>query len=207
MGGYGSGRQDGRPIKEEGLTIDLALMLRNGWIKDGQRGSGTLHWTVNGERRSSICHAYDLTFPDHAEIRLNWRSRRFGDGWEERKQTIRLTYTQPRFGGRRWWMICPVRGDRIGKLYLPNGGDIFAGRKAWRIAYQSQRNAHRDRVFERLFAIQRRLGTPEGWEQPIWRPKGMWRSTYERLESRYWELDALCSVEMMAALRTLGRLG
>lgn len=207
MGGHGSGRQNGRPIKEEGLTIDLALLLRNGWIKDGQRGSGTLHWTVNGEQRSSICHSYDLIFPDHAEIRLNWRSRTWGGDWEERKQTIALTYTQPRFGGRRWWMVCPVRGDRIGKLYLPNGGDIFAGRKAWRIAYQSQRNAERDRLFERLFAIQRRLGTPEGWEQAIWRPKGMWRRTYERLEARYWELDALCSVEMMAVLRTLGRLG
>ncbi|WP_144039908.1 hypothetical protein [Novosphingobium sp. TH158] len=185
------------------MTIDLALMLRNGWIKDGQRGSGTLHWTANGESRSSVSHSYNLIFADDAEIRLSWRARG-GDGeWIDRKQTIRLTYTQPRFGGRRWWMVCPVRGNRIGKLYLPNGGDIFAGREAWGITYRSQRQAERDRVFERLYKVQAKLKCREGWEEPIKRPKGMWRRTYERLEAEYWELDARCSMEMTSAFDAL----
>ena len=185
------------------MTIDLALMLRNGWIKDGQRGSGVLHWTVNGESRSSISHHYDMCFPDHAEIRLDWRTRSHGGEWQDRRQTIRLVYTQPRFGGRRWWMVCPVRGNRIGKLYKPNGGDIFAGRKAWGIVYQSQRQAERDRVFERLYKVQAKLKCREGWEEPIKRPKGMWRRTYERLEAEYWELNARCSMEMMSAIGIL----
>ena len=90
MGGWGSGRSSGRPLKEDGTTIDLALMVRKGWVVD-----------------------------------------------------------------------------------------------------------------ERLFAIQRRLGCETGWDMPIRRPKGMWRRTYERLENRYWELDAECSREMALAFAML----
>jgi hypothetical protein len=174
MGGWGSGRRSGRPVKEDGLTIDLALMLRKGWMTDGvSRTGGRLTWSGSSGWSASISYSYDLTDPDAANMTLTYRSRRGGGDWVDRKQHIRLSYTVPPYGGRRWWMVCPVRHERVGKLYLPDGGDIFAGRKAWNLAYTSQRAASRDRAFERLFAIQRRLGCPEGWEQPIWRPKGM----------------------------------
>ena len=48
------------------------------------------------------------------------------------RQTVRLTFTRPNYGGKRWWMLCPVSGRRVGKLYLPPGGDVFASRQAWR---------------------------------------------------------------------------
>ncbi len=38
MGGYGSGRHGGRPTVEDGLTINLALMFRRGWVRDGAMG-------------------------------------------------------------------------------------------------------------------------------------------------------------------------
>jgi hypothetical protein len=203
MGGWGSGRRTGRPVKEDGLTIDLGLMLRKGWISDGRSGSGTLTWSNNHGWSASIGYSCTLTDPECASMTLDYRSRRGGGDWVSRKQHVRLVYTVPPYGGRRWWMACPVRGNRVGKLYLPDGGDIFAGRKAWGIAYRSQRAESRDRPFERLFAIQRRCGCPEGWEQPIRRPKGMWRRTFERLEQRYWELDAQCSAEMVTSLAIL----
>lgn len=204
MGGWGSGRHGGRPICEHAKAIDLAWMLRTGRLWADGRGSGTLAWTVGGESAGSISYRFDTTDPDRATITLDWRTLRAGENWRDVRQTIHLVQTQPHFGGKRWWMLCPIRGDRVGKLYLPAGGDVFAGRKAWGLGYQSQRVAVHDRPFERLFALQRRLGCTPGFEQPIRRPKGMWRSTFDRLEQRYWELDGECALQlahMMGVLR------
>jgi hypothetical protein len=203
MGGWGSGRQGGKPLKEDGVTIDLGLMLRKGWISEGRCGTGQLTWSNASGWSAKIGYSYDLIDPESASLTLDYRNRRGSEDWVSRKQHVRLVYTVPHYGGRRWWMACPVRGDRVGKLYLPSGGDIFAGRKAWGLAYRSQRAQSRDRPFERLFALQRRLGCPEGWEQPVWRPKGMWRRTFERLERQYWDLDQRCAVEMVSAFAIL----
>lgn len=203
MGGWGSGRRGGRPLKEDGTTIDLPLMFRKGWIREGRCGSGTLTWSDNTGWSASIGYSYDLIDPECASLTLDYRNRRGGEDWVSRKQVIRLVYTVPPYGGRRWWVICPVHYHRAAKLYLPAGGDIFASRKAWGIAYRSQRAQSRDKPFDRLFALQRRLGSPEGWEEPLRRPKGMWRRTFDRLEQRYWELDAECSREMAFALATI----
>lgn len=102
-------------------------------------------------------------------------------------------------------MHCPFNGSRVGKLYCPSGAEKFASRTAYRLGYTSQRVAERDKAFEALSRIQNRLGCPEGWEQPIRRPKGMWHRTYERLEQRYWEADARCGVEMMRMIGLLKR--
>lgn len=105
------------------------------------------------------------------------------------------------------WLICPYKHIRVAKLYLPNGGDRFASRKAWRLAYNSQRVAHRDRAFEKLFRLQRKLGCEQGYDSFIRRPKGMWNRTFDRYLERFEELDAQCSAEMaMLVLRLGGRL-
>jgi len=104
-------------------------------------------------------------------------------------------------------MICPFKGIRVGKLYLPSGGDCFASRKAWRLGYQSQRVADRDRAFEKLFRLQRKLGCDQGYDLWIRRPKGMWHRTFDRHLERFEELDAQCGAEMaMLVLRLGGKL-
>lgn len=203
MGGWGSGRQNGRPLADDSLKIDLELMLRRGWIRAGQASRGELHWSTNGRRHSTISYSVDLTDPAGSWLEL--RFRRGGEGGEDVVQRINLVCTRPNFGGLRWWMTCPYKHVRAGKLYLPPGGDRFASRKAWRLAYQSQRSAQRDRAFDALFRLQRKLGGREGWEEPIRRPKGMWRRTFERYEQRYWELDGICGAEMMGLVLKLGR--
>lgn len=207
MGGYGSGRHCGRPTVEDGLTVDLGLMLRRGWAKEGASGAGTLSWSSNGERFATIGHRYDLTNPEAAHLTLTYTLNPKGPSPEKVEQRIRLVWTRPTYGGRRWWMICPYSGRRVAKLHLPPGGDRFASRLAWRLPYRSQRSAHRDRPFDRLFRLQRKLGSPEGWEAGLMRPKGMWRRTYERHLESYWQLDAQCSVEMMSLFALRDRLG
>jgi hypothetical protein len=184
--------------------IDLAWMIRTGRAKPGQWISGSLGWSCGGEPAGRISYSANMEDPYASELKLSF-CRGSGSDRESVEQRIRLVFTEPNYGGRRWWMVCPYKGIRVGKLYLPNGGDRFASRKAWRLAYQSQRVAHRDRPFEKLFRLQRKLGCEQGWDSYIRRPKGMWNRTFERHLERYEELDGECGAEMaMLALR-LGR--
>jgi hypothetical protein len=203
MGGFGSGRYGGRPTADASLRIDLAWMIRTGRAKPGGWLSGHLTWTCGGQDAGSIGYQAIMHQPGEERLELRY-TRGSGEDKEQVSQTVRLCHTVPHYGGKRWWMICPYRHIRVGKLYLPPGGDRFASRQAWRLGYQCQRDAARDRPFERLFRLQKKLGSDRGWEAGLRRPKGMWNRTYDRHMERYWELDAECGMEMMALL---GRLG
>ena len=203
MGGWGSGRYGGRPTADASLRIDLAWMLRTGRAKEGANLRGTLNWTCGGEPSGSISYDAIMHEPGEERLELSY-ARGSGDYREQVRQIIRLCHTRPNYGGKRWWMICPYRHVRVGKLYLPPGGDRFASRQAWRLGYQCQRDAARDRPFERLFRLQKKLGCYQGWEAGLHRPKGMWNRTFEQHLDRYMDLDAECAMEMMAMM---GRLG
>jgi hypothetical protein len=199
MGGWGSGRQYGGPIAEECLRVDLCWMLRQGLALPFANRHGTLSWNRGGQPSGSISYQANMADPDNAWLILTY-TRGSGIDAEKVRQEIRLTHTKPHYGGRRWWMICPYRGHRVSILYKPGNGDRFASRKAWRVQYKSQRVPDRDKPFEALYRIQKRLGCREGWEMPIRRPKGMWHRTYSRLEQRYWQLDNQCAVQMMTTV-------
>jgi hypothetical protein len=203
MGGYGSGRNTGTPTADASLRIDLAWMMRTGKAKAGCHIRGTLHWTCRGEPAGSISYTARMDEPGNERLELSY-SRGEDEKRESVSQTIHLCHTNPHYGGQRWWMICPYQGIRVGKIYKPGGGDCFASRKSWGLAYHIQHVAHRDRAFERLFKLQKTLGGDQGVDAGLRRPKGMWQRTYDRHLARYWELDAQCNVEMVAMI---GRLG
>jgi hypothetical protein len=75
---------------------------------------------------------------------------------------IRLLWTVPTFGGRRWWFQCPRTGRRTTKLYLPNGGSHFWSRKAYGLGYACQREGRFDRLQRRAAMLNRQLGG-KGW--------------------------------------------
>lgn len=205
MGGYFSGRSGGRPTAESCLKVELGRMIRDKRAVPGSYVSGTLSWNCRGENAGSVTYVADMLDPEASELRLSY-IRPKGSEREKVNQTIRLVYTQPHYGGRRWWMICPFGHNRVDKLYFPPGGDRFAGRKAWRLGYHIQRVAARDRPFEALFRLQAKLGCEQGWGGFIRKPKGMWWRTYERHWQRYLELDEICAVEMQAMVRRIGGL-
>ena len=195
MGGYGSGRSGGRPTADASKRIDLAWMIRTGRAKPGQWVSDGLSWNWGGSPAGSIAYVANMEDVSDSYLRLMYWN---GEGANRRhvEQVVRLVFTEPNFGGRRWWMVCPYSGRRVAKLYMPAGGDRFASRHSWKLGYQSQRVARRDRPFEKLFRLQRKLGSEQGWEAHLRRPKGMWRRTFERRLERYYELDDECGAEM-----------
>jgi hypothetical protein len=204
LGGWGSGRQNGRPIADYSSRVDLGWMIRTGRAKPGQHISGTRTWTRGGEPAGSVSYDANMSDLDDAWLELTyWHGS--GDARERVVQRVRLAYTLPHYGGRRWWMICPYAHVRCGKLYLPGNGDRFASRKAWRVGYRSQRIALHDRAFEKLFRLQKKLDGSQGWDMGLARrPKGMWHRTYERFWAEYDRLDEQCSVEMALMMRRLG---
>jgi hypothetical protein len=84
-----------------------------------------------------------------------------------------LAATRPRFGGRRWWFLCPLSRDgrqcgrRVGKLSLPPGGRYFGCRHCYDLTYTSaQEHDKRVDALRRnpaaLEAILARLGKLHG---------------------------------------------
>jgi hypothetical protein len=195
MGGYGSGRRASHMTVEEGLTVNLGLLMRRGWIKDGSTGSGSLSWSNSGEPVAQIHYNYNVTDPNEAYLILIYKIAWASAPATDVKQRIKLVHTRPNYGGRRWWMLCPATRRRVAKLHLPPGGDRFASRGFWGLSHRSQRSSHLYRPFDRLFRLQSKLGGTMGWGQPIQRPKGMWSSTFQRYENLYWDLSALCNSE------------
>lgn len=194
MGGYGSGRTGGRPTIEDGRTLDLPLLFRKRCLQDGgSLTGGVLTWSSNGNPIAKIGFSYDLTDAEYAWLKLSFTLTPYGGQPQQIEQRITLSSTNPNYGGRRWWMLCPVTGERVAKMHMPPGGGKFASRNAWRLGYHSQRMGQSDQVFEELFRLQRKLGSPEGWEAGLRRPKGMWRRTFDRHLNSYLALDEQCT--------------
>lgn len=206
MGGWGSGRWGGRPTADMSKKVDLAWMIRTGRAVPGQWISGSLSWNCGGEPAGWISYSANMEDPNASTLMLKF-DRSSGEDRESVEQRIELVFTQPNYGGRRWWMICPYKHVRVAKLYMPNGGDRFASRQAWRLAYQSQRVRHRDRPFEKLFRLQRKLGCAQGYESYPSRPKGMWQRSFDRYLDRFDELDADCAAQMAMFVLRFGVRG
>jgi hypothetical protein len=166
-------------------------MIRTERVMPGQHIRSSLYWTRGGEPSGSISYEAIMSEPGNERLILTY-TRGSGADKESVRQEVLLESTQPHYGGKRWWMVCPYRGGRCAKLFLPSNGDRFASRKAWRLQYTSQRAAWHDKPFERLNRLQRKLGCREGYDEWLYRPKGMWHRTFARHEAKFEEIHSQC---------------
>jgi hypothetical protein len=162
------------------LTLDLSKLLRDGNFRPGREWSGTLVWRITrtGQQVASI--GYEALLGESSgRARLfytlkNRDEKRHADYW------VQLDTTSQPFGGLRWWFLCPKTQARARKLHLPPNAEIFASRRAYRLAYGSQREADHDRAIERALELRRRLGASDGIGDPVKKPKGMHWATFAR---------------------------
>jgi hypothetical protein len=197
MGSIHSGRRDGKPLVEDCLSLDLAWLMRLGPIREGQAGSGEIKWSLNGVTIASAHFRLDLR--DTETERLILDLARPDGHCRPIKQTIALTALPQHFGGRRWWMLCPVTGKRARTLHLMPNGDIFASRGAMGLAYRVERLGRFDRPFEKRVRAQRRLGGAQALGRAVKRPKGMWNRTFAWHVAALEQCDLAC-VEQIASL-------
>jgi hypothetical protein len=132
-------------------SIDVRNSARQGYLQPGE--SFSLHWNQLGVRVASA--------QGHASanvVVLSDRQRLHGsDQWEQTDYLIHLVRTPCHYGGERVWFLCPARGcsRRVAILY---GGNIFACRHCYRLAYQSQRAQRYQRALSHAQAIRIKTG-------------------------------------------------
>jgi len=157
MGGCGSGLWERRSkaTVEDCLSICVGDLVRLGLIQTGEWASGRVNWNRprTGELLSSARCESDARGAEAAWLRLSYTLRR------ERRPvsyTVSLTATRPHLGGVRWWFVCPLTaqggecGRRVGKLYLPSGGEYYGCRRCYDLTYASCRRSHRRGRLDRL---------------------------------------------------------
>lgn len=176
--------------------------------RGGRRG-GRAHLPVES------CHS--LSSWGHFQSAQMWESADVDDSFEweffedrcelkftrdgsEHSQTIALTWSPCRFGGRRSWFLCPWCGRRVGRVYLPctmyvsgSGWRVteFRCRSCYHLTYlqRQQRDlywvlTHRAERLSRYFTYDEdeKMYYPLKWQR---------RETFDRRVNQYEEMLAL----------------
>lgn len=186
----------GKRLVEDCLTLDLAWLMRLAPIRAGQAGNGEIKWAVDGHAIGSLCFRLDLRATETARLTLRYALATPEGKRTPVRQVIALSALPQHLGGHRWWLRCPITGERARVLYMPPDGDRFASRKAWGLAYRVERLNRFDKPFEKLFRVQRRLGNGQGLGTGLEKPKGMWQRTFARHAKRFEALDLDCAVKI-----------
>ena len=109
-------------------------------------------------------------------------------------QTFTLEAKPLPYGGQRWYVICPIARKRASRLYM--AGNRFMSRTATGLAYSSQYEPSHYRALRGAQKIRERLGGPLAttmdFEFPV-RPKGMWRTNYDRIRQRAEKYETQCA--------------
>ncbi len=201
MGGYGSGRRGWRATVEGCRSLKLDVNRITGLVRGHLREApesakltaGPFDWTWTSAGETAPWARVSITLRlDHwrGEARLAFDVDHYSRRTGPQVQTIQMETTPCRFGGRRWWWLCPATWRRCSTLYLPNGGTRFLsrGRGAYSLAYASQNSGPMERSQARIARLHRKLGStcayPDAPLPP--RPKGMHHRTYDGLWAE-WE--------------------
>jgi hypothetical protein len=148
VGGPGSGshyhwwRGNKKSVVEDCWSLDANRWMREGILKAGVRYTGASIWYRDATLKETVSSiGYEVnTIEAGPWVRLFYTVTRTG---EELNYRIHLETTRPRFGGLRWWFICPliVNGRscerRVGKVHLAPGSRYFGCRHCHRLTYSS----------------------------------------------------------------------
>ena len=149
---------------------------------------GILYEGSTYSRAAIFCIGFQVDATDMScpVAHLNYRLSDRSSSPRNYEYTISLQTTKPHLGGLRWWFTCPLCRRRAQKLYHPPGGDRFGCRDCHKLTYASRSHDPLERSQERARAIRLRLGGSASIADLFpFKPKGMWRKTYERLWQDY----------------------
>jgi hypothetical protein len=207
MGGIGSGRYGGTATAEATASYVFTARALAAALREGPRLTGVIQFD---EGNFPVEVRIDISDPRGAFVELAHLTRDPREGDRLVRDRVRLIWTVPTYGGRRWWFLCPRTYQKTTKLYLPNGCWHFWSRQAYRLGYACQREGHFDRLRRRAAKLNRELGG-EGsstWNVPPEKPKWMRWRTYER-KYEIWRrvVEKADGAFGIGAQRWLNRLG
>ena len=200
MGGCGSGRHKGAKKRrvESCLALDANELRRQGVLVAG--AFGTLTWARDGEADVSVAFRADaagLILSHHGNL---------ADASRAVEQHVVLSSIPAALGGSRLYFICPGAecGRRVSVLYFARG--LFLCRHRHGLGYASQCEDATRRARRRANKQRARLGGPN-WNafarSLAARPKGMWRTTFNRLLRSAEAADAVANVAYLVRLAKL----
>ena len=163
MGGYGSGRRSDRTTTDECVRINLADLKRLGMLKRHCMNRRSRAWGSDGRTVAELTLVADVHCSEpYPCLKIT------GHAHGKRIDCLVWLDSSPmRFGGERWYALCPNTGKRCTALVLPPGKTHFASVRGWGVSYGSQRECavHRayraiDRASSRLKALSKYARKP-----------------------------------------------
>ena len=131
-------------------------------------------------------------------LHIAYRSRSNGEAqWQDVHEVVELSYTEPHFGGKRLWFLCPHCGRRVAVLYC---SEVVACRKCLHLSYRTEGEDTIDRLRSKAAKIKDRLGG-----DPYQRPKWMHRKTFARLREQYFMVSLDVERRAQERLIAVGR--
>ena len=129
--------------------LSVRFLKKHGYLKSGWR-NGNITWSYGGAERSSIGFVVVIDGNEADNIRLQYTHTSSWTGEKESMDLrVALISTPCRYGGKRYWFICPLTkngkycGRRVGVLF--SIGKWFGCRHCGDIAYNSQMRGGRYR--------------------------------------------------------------
>lgn len=227
MGGSGSSRWGGYVTRATTTsTMALAVGAFREALNTGgtERQAGTMQWRWDGRRQEmGLTISPAVVNPETGrtfrtctfDFRVSTGST--GDNGQEVRLEVPFEGVPARFGGLRWWVVCPTCRHRRTALFLVPalGSWRFACRRCGGLAYPSQQESPEDRAYRRVVKLSRRMGVKveapaDSFDVPLRprRPKGMRRATYRALVPKWEEAVLTHSVLFSRSFeRVLGRIG
>jgi hypothetical protein len=199
VGGYGSGGHNRKRATAEGcVRLDAAMLRRAGMLSAAPVMAWAWSYTSRGERSAWAVAKWQRA-GDMLHVMI------IPTPWEPgqplpdvRRHAVPISRTDCTFGKSRAWMHCPACGRRVFRLFhyprvVDQHGqpvDMLSCRQCLRLSYDlwQARGFDRDRMrCERIVGKLTSRGAVEldGWRALPFRPRGMHRRTYKRIEQQY----------------------
>jgi hypothetical protein len=163
MGGDNSGRRRtrNRGAIENMICLDIRTMRRQGFLRPGAVTKGFQSWSyvATGEESGSVGVTVNLENPEFGLVTV-----RFLLNGDPRVQEISLESRRMRYGGWRYYFLCPHDQRRC--EVMPMIGSVFASRQAHRVTYQSQSNDQVSRLREKASKLEKQLWAKDGKPKP-----------------------------------------
>jgi hypothetical protein len=195
VGGYSSGRYRtrNRANVEQTLTLSMRRLRQLGYLEPGVRRSGLIRWTRSDHEIASVNIDVDVQNPDNASLVISARV----DG-EPYKQTLTLDAEPCRFGGLRFYFVCPLSGRRCTNISFAAGR--WASPRALRLTYACQSETRLDRLYRARAKAQDRAFGDESHPKPRGRNR-------ERLVAKWIQIEEVTDqLFAIAATRRFGKL-
>ncbi len=138
-------------VVENCISINTAELRELGLLKGWSSGPVHLTWQGKGPAVGEVALAVD-GYDDSLVLRIDGKC--FG---QPIRQSVSLVGKPMRFGGRRFYLLCPHTGGRCCRMILPPGGVSFQSVAASGLQYRSQQMDALERAYVAIRKIDRKI--------------------------------------------------